>query len=66
MKKNTEAAASVCLNVVTAVVSEDVDSGRSFINARKRRGPSTVPWGTPDTTSTWFELIPSRFTCCFL
>ena len=26
------------------------DSGRSFIYARKRHGPNTDPWGTPDTT----------------
>ena len=25
-------------------------SGRSFMNSKKRRGPRTVPWGTPEET----------------
>ena len=40
--------------------------GRSLMYARKRRGPRTVPWGTPDVMSAGEECTPSRSTSCFL
>ena len=41
------------------------ESGRSFIYARKRHGPNTDPWGTPDKTGTVIvsEAHPSISTC---
>ena len=39
-------------------------SGRSLIWSRKSRGPSTVPWGTPDKTSASSLLSPSTMTDC--
>ena len=33
------------------LVSLALQTGRSLMNARNNSGPSTVPWGTPDTTS---------------
>ena len=36
-----------------------VDSGRSLINARRRRGLRTVPCGTPDSSTS-----PGGVTCC--
>ena len=39
------------------------ESGRSFIYARKRHGPNTDPWGTPDTTGNVSEVHPSIRTC---
>ena len=41
-------------------------SGRSLMYVRKRMGPWTVPWGTPDVTSAGEECTPSRSTSCFL
>ena len=32
-------------------------SGRSFINNKKRIGPNTAPWGTPDVTGTSVEVV---------
>ena len=37
-------------------------SGRSFMYNRKRSGPSTDPWGTPEVTGTSFEDSPSNTT----
>ena len=34
-----------------------------FINARKRTGPNTEPWGTPDKTLCGDEQKPFTFTC---
>ncbi|KAH3859817.1 hypothetical protein DPMN_102638 [Dreissena polymorpha] len=36
--------------------------GRSFMYRRKRRGPRTDPWGTPEVTGTWSDLVPSTTT----
>jgi len=36
-----------------------VESGRSFMYRRKRRGPRTVPCGTPEETGTGSEDTPS-------
>ena len=33
--------------------------GRSFIYARKRHGPNTDPWGTPDITGKVSDVHPS-------
>ena len=43
-----------------------VISGRSFIIAKKRSGPRTVPCGTPERTSALVDLVPSKRTDCFL
>ena len=32
------------------LISEFTESGRSFIKRRNKRGPSTVPCGTPEST----------------
>ena len=37
-------------------------SGRSLINIKKRTGPKTDPWGTPDKTGTGSEAWPSNTT----
>jgi len=37
--------------------------GKSFINNKNRRGPSTVPCGTPDTTG---EGVPNSFSIIIL
>ena len=37
-------------------------SGRSLINIKKRTGPKTDPWGTPDKTGTRSEAWPSNTT----
>lgn len=49
-----------------SIVSDDVHSGRSLMKARKRRGPRTVPCGTPEMTSASVDTEPSTSTCCFL
>ena len=40
-----------------------ITSGRSFINVKNSRGPRTMPCGTPETTSTSEESMPSSSTC---
>ena len=42
--------------------SDVILSGRSFIYAKNKRGPRTVPWGTPDLTCTHCEWSPSTTT----
>ena len=36
------------------------------MNAKNRRGPRTVPWCTPESTSASDDFVPSRRTDCFL
>ena len=48
------------------LVSLAVQSGKWLMNARNYSGPSTVPWGTPDTMSACEETTPSSRTRCFL
>ena len=43
-------------------VLEMILSGRSFINSRNSKGPSTEPCGTPLTTGTLSEEHPSTVT----
>ena len=38
--------------------------GSSFIYARKRMGPNTDPWGTPDVTGIDDDLDPLTTTLC--
>ena len=38
-------------------------SGKSLLKIRKRIGPKTDPWGTPDKTGTGSEAWPSKTTC---
>ena len=37
-------------------------SGRSLMKARNNRGPSTVPWGTPELTGACADDYPFRTT----
>lgn len=41
-----------------SLILEDTQLGKSLINIRKSRGPSTLPWGTPDVTWAIEELEP--------
>ena len=43
------------LNIVREVINVDI---------RKRRGPRTLPWGTPEVTLMEEDILPSRRTCC--
>ena len=48
---------------LAATVAElGVDRGRSFMYSRKRRGPKTVPCGTPEETGTEEDEEPSSRT----
>ena len=38
-------------------------SGRSFMNSKKKSGPSTVSLGTPLTTGALSDTEPSTMTC---
>ena len=35
----------------------------AFMKMRNRTGPRTDPWGTPDSTGTGSEALPSKTTC---
>ena len=39
-----------------------IESGISFMYMRKRQGPKTEPWGTPERTGQESECSPSRTT----
>ena len=39
-------------------------SGGTFINIKKRMGPNTEPWGTPDNTEAGSELTSSMTMFC--
>ena len=39
-------------------------AGRSFTYSRKRRGPRTEPYGTPDNTSQQVDDAPLTITVC--
>ena len=41
------------------------DDGKSLIYIKNKCGPRTVPWGTPDLTSTLDEWEPSKTTLCW-
>ena len=43
-----------------------IESGMSFMYIRKGQGPSTDPWGTPDSTGQAPDCSPSRTTFCDL
>ena len=47
-----------------SLASDSVDSGRSLMNSKKSKGPSTVPCGTQDSTSAVVDLWPSSCTSC--
>ena len=54
---------------VSAAKSLTIDlacSGRSLIYTRKRIGPRTEPYGTPEETGIQFEFTPFMTTACFL
>ena len=40
-----------------SLVSDEVHSGKSLMNARKYSCPFTVPWGTPEETSVWSDVF---------
>ena len=51
------------LSSANNLVWEDhIDCDRSFMKHKNRSGPSTVPCGTPDMTSTGSDVTPSRAT----
>ena len=57
--------------LVSSANEEERDQDDKFllipaICIRKRTGPRTVPWGTPDTTGSKFDILPSTATACFL
>ena len=56
------------LSSANSLVEEpaEMDSGRSLIYSKKRRGPRTVPCGTPEETGTESEEAPSSTTRCVL
>ena len=41
-------------------------TGKSLMYMRKSRGPNTLPWGTPDSTSAGLEGEPWITTDCCL
>ena len=41
---------------------EFTDSGRPFMWQRNNSGPSTVPWGTPESTLVASDAVASRTT----
>ena len=47
-----------------SLVLDVTQSGRSLMNNRKKRGPSTVLWGTPLMTGAFSDVAPSTMTCC--
>ena len=38
-------------------------SGRSLIYTKNSVGPSTEPWGTPETTLPQIESVPDTYVC---
>ena len=44
-----------CFNIIREVVN---------CRFRKRIGPRTLPWGTPEVTLVEEDILPSRRTCC--
>lgn len=56
--RNTRLSSAKCL-----VVTLEVDNEISFVYNRKRIGPITVPWGTPEEMGTEWEEEPLRRTC---
>ena len=40
--------------------------GMSLMYVKNNKGPSTVPCGIPDNTSSLYDFIPSSTSCCFL
>ena len=47
-------------------MSDSVWLGMSLMYVKNNKGPSTVPCGTPDNTSSLSDFVPSITTCCFL
>ena len=45
-------------------MSEIIELGRSFMYMTNSRGPNTDPWGIPDVTSFYSELLPFITTFC--
>ena len=39
-------------------IFDSMSMGRSLMYRRKRHGPTTDPWGTPESTGMKFELPP--------
>ena len=46
------------------LVVEDTAAGKSLMNTRNNRGPSTVPCGTPDVTLAGVDIWPTITTLC--
>ena len=45
-------------------VDDVILSDKSFIYRRNYKGPSTIPCGTPESTVTEDDVLPSRMTLC--
>ena len=44
---------------------EEITDGKSLMSSKNRIGPKTVPCGTPESTVTRSDCIPSTTTRCF-
>ena len=49
-----------------SLIEELMSSTISLMYKRKRKGPRTEPWGTPEFTDVQSEFAPGRTTLCFL
>ncbi len=48
------------------VVTSAAWTSKLFMNTRNSTGPSTDPWGTPDSTLCQLDILPFKPTHCFL
>ena len=46
------------------LISDLTCSGKSLIYIKKRMGPRTEPWGTPDVTGEGGDSSPTTTVCC--
>ena len=56
----------VVYNTQSAANNLAVESGDMYSGRGKSKGPSTLPYGTPDCTEADDEAAPSSRTCCDL
>ena len=54
------------LSLANNVMSDGMPSAMSLMKSRKRTGPKTDRWGTPDEPGTWPKNSPSTTTCWVL
>jgi len=58
----TRADGAVYEAIISSLICEVMTDGRSFMWSKNKRGPSTVPCGTPDNTLPSGDLNPSTTT----